>query len=202
MINLEDIKLYLPKYLSTTSEHDLFKNLQDFPSNIDTRIYSNMLFDDDIIYQGDGIDGFLVINLPNTKIKEAKVVILSNTCDVDVSNVRMYTSSICYTPLINLQKFIEKLKSKNNLSLDRIDQFVQSLKKQKISQILFLPKGGKLDYDAFIFFDKINSCDNMSFNRSNLNEKRLFTLSNFGLYLFLFKLSINFSRIREGVDRG
>lgn len=202
MINLDDIKLYLPKYLSTTSEQDLFKNLLDFPANIDNRVYSNLLFDNDIIYQGDGIDGFLVINLPNTKIKEAKVVILSNTCDVDINNVRMYASSICYTPLINLKKYIEILKIKNNASLERIDQFVQSLKKQKISQILFLPKGGKLDYDAFIFFDKINSCDNMNIKRSALKEKRIFTLSNFGLYLFLFKLSIHFSRIREGVDRG
>ena len=202
MIDLEEIKLYLPKYLSAESEQNLFKNLKDFPDNIDSRMYSSMLLDDQIIYQGDGLEGLLIINLPDSRIGKAKAMVLSNTCDIDINNVRMFSSSICYAPLFSLQKYIDKLKARKAAPAERISQFVQSLKQQRISQIFYLPEGGKLDSDSFIFFDKINSCDNSTIDRQQLAKTRLFSLSNFGLYLFLFKLSIHFSRIREGVDRG
>jgi len=61
MIDFEELKLYLPKYLSASSEQNLFENLKDFPDNIDERMYSYKYFEDDIIFQGDGLEGFLVI---------------------------------------------------------------------------------------------------------------------------------------------
>lgn len=109
MIDLEEIKLYLPKYLSVESEQNLFENLKDFPENIDSRMYSALLLDDQIIYQGDGLEGLLVINLPNSYIRKEKAMVLSNTCDVDINNIRMFPSSICYSPIFNLQKYINKL---------------------------------------------------------------------------------------------
>jgi len=202
MIDLEEIKLYLPKYLSAESEQNLFKNLKDFPDNIDSRMYSSMLLDDQIIYQGDGLEGLLIINLPDSRIGQAKAMVLSNTCDIDINNVRFFSSSICYAPIFNLQKYVNKLLARKAAPAERISQFIQSLKKQRISQIFYLPGGGKLNSDSFIFFDKINSCDNSTIDRQQLAKTRLFSLSNFGLYLFLFKLSIHFSRIREGIDRG
>lgn len=202
MIDLEEIKLYLPKYLSAESEQNLFKNLKSFPENIDSRMYSTMLLDDQIIYQGDGLEELLIINLPDSRIGKAKAMVLSNTCDIDINNVRFFSSSICYAPIFNLQKYIDKLQARKAASAEKIYQFVQSLKKQRISQIFYLPKEGKLNSDSFIFFDKINSCDNSVIDRRELSDRRLFSLSNYGLYLFLFKLSIHFSRIREGIDRG
>lgn len=202
MIDFEEIKIYLPKYLSIESEQNLFNNLKNFPNNINTRIYSTFHLNDQIIYQGDGLEGLLIINLPDSHIRKSKAIILSNTCDINLDNIRMYPPSICYSPIFNLQKFINRLKVRNAASPEKISHFVNSLKKQKISQIFYLPKGGKLDSDSFIFLNKINSCDNSSIERKNLNKMRLFSLSNYGLYLFLFKLSIHFSRIREDVDRG
>lgn len=202
MIDLEEIKLYLPKYLSPESEQNLFENLKDFPENIDARMYSTRLWDEQIIYQGDGLEGLLIVNFPNMQIARAKSLVLSNTCDVDLNNVRVYSTSICYSPIFNLQKFITRLELKKIATPEKISQFVQSMKQQRISQIFYLPKGGKLASDSFIFFDKINSCDNTSIERRELSKNRLFSLSNYGLYLFLFKLSIHFSRIREGIDRG
>ncbi len=201
MIDIEEIKLYLPKYLSAESEENLFDNLRDFPANIDSRMYSTRLLDEEIIYQGDGLEGLLIINLPNSQIKKSKAMVLSNTCDVHLGNVRMYSSSICYSPIFNLKKFVEKISKCVGFSTEQIFNFVQSLRNQKISQIFFLPKGGKLSCDSFLFFDKINCCDNTSIKRNELRKERLFSLSNYGLYLFLLKLSIHFTRIREGIDR-
>lgn len=202
MIDFEAIRLYLPKYLSVSSEQNLFENLNDFPENIDSRMYSVIDLNDEIIFQGDGVEGLLVINFPDKTIKEARVIILSNTCDIDVNNVHMYATSICYSPIFNLSKYIKRLETKNVSSPEKIQQFAESIRKQKISQIFFLPKGGKLKSDSFIFFNKINSCDNHSIPREELSKKKLFSLSNYGFYLFLFKLSIHFSRIRESIDRG
>jgi len=202
MIDLEEIKLYLPKYLSIESEQNLFESIKDFPENLDSRIYSAMHLDEETIFQGDGLEGLLLINLPNSRIDKAKAMILSNTCDIDINNIRIFSSSICYCPIFNLEKYINKLIEKKIASLERITHFINSVRKQMISQIFFLPKGGKLDSDSFIFFDKINSCENKIINRHDLKSTRLFSLSNYGFYLFLFKLSIHFSRIREGIDRG
>lgn len=201
MIERDEIKKYLPKYLSESSEQNLFDNLKEFPQNIDSRMYTTQNLSDEIIYQGDGIEGFLVINLPDRAVKDANVVVLSNTCDIDLNNTRLHSSSICYSPIFNLNKYIQKLESKYSTSMERIKQFEESVRRQKISQIFFLPKVGKLTSDSFIFFDKINSCDTNSIKREALNKSRLFTLSNYGFYLFLFKLSIHFTRIREAVDR-
>jgi hypothetical protein len=202
MIDFEDIKLYLPKYLSVESNENLFENLKDFPENIDSRIYNTRILEEHTIYQGDGLEGLLVINFPDTRIDKVKSMVLSNTCDININNIRLYPSSICYSPIINLQKFIKKIEIRKTASREKISQFIQSLKKQRITQIFYLPKGGKLKQDSFIFFDKINSCSNTNIKTSELKNIRLFSLSNYGLYLLLYKLSIHFSRIREGVDRG
>jgi hypothetical protein len=180
MIDFEEISLYLPKYLSESSEQDLFDNLKDFPQNIDARMYSSAHLKEEIIYQGDGIAGLLVVNLPDKTIKQTDVTILSNTCDIDVNNPRMYGTSICYSPIINLDKYLQRLKGRKVASIERVGQFADSVRRQKISQIFFLPKGSKLQSDSFIFFDKINSCDSASIPREELNKKKLFTLSNYG----------------------
>ena len=115
----EDIKVYLPKFLSAESNKELFEGLQEFPNNLDTRIYTNFLTESDIIYQGDAIKEMLVINLPETKVKPVASVVLSNTCDIDLQNERLYPSQIVYTPIINLKKYRKLLyeKTRNNANI-------------------------------------------------------------------------------------
>ena len=95
-MNLEDIKIYLPKFLSTDSEKELFEGLKEFPANIDTRLYTNYLDDSNIIYQGDGIKDMLIFHISDKKIKSAPSVIFSNTCDIDLDNKRNFPSQIVY----------------------------------------------------------------------------------------------------------
>ena len=75
-MKLEDFKLYLPKFLSAESDKELFDSLRNFPNNIDSRIYTNYLIDSDIIYQGDGLNNLLYINLPKPDIKSIPCMIL------------------------------------------------------------------------------------------------------------------------------
>lgn len=54
----------------------------------------------------------------------------------------------------------------------------------------------------FVSLDKIYHVDNRFINRDTLEDQRLFSLSDYGFYMLIFKLSIHFSRIQEKVNRG
>ena len=55
--------------------------------------------------------------------------------------------------------------------------------------------------DSIIYFDQINHCVNTEEISADLNSRRLFTLSQYGHYLFLLKLSIHFTRLTESIAR-
>ena len=86
---LEEFKTYLPKYLSAESQHNLFAELKQFPNNIDGRLYTIKLRNDPHIYQGDGLAALWVADLPNETIGVARVMVLSNTCDLAPENQRL-----------------------------------------------------------------------------------------------------------------
>lgn len=200
-MKIEDLKIYLPKFLSAESDQELFAGLKDFPNNIDTRLYTNFLTESEIIYQGDGINDMLVINLPNPEIKPVPSIVLSNTCDINLINKRNFPSQVVYTPIFNLEKYKNSLYKNSQKTREQIDSHIVSLMKQEITQIFYLPKiEGKLD-DSIVFFDRVCNFPNKLIDRQNLRSRRLFTLSDYGAYLFLFKLSIHFTRIQDKVDR-
>ena len=197
----DDIRIYLPKYLSEESTKELIKNIGNFPNNISNSIYTNIL-DDNVLFQGDGLKSLKVINLPDEKIGEAPSVILSNTCDIEPSNERPFPSQVCYAPIFRLEKYIDNLKQANFFkNQSALDQHLDRLRKQHITQILYLPNGYGLEYEGIVFLDRINNCQNRSIPRDNLKQSRLFNLSNYGHYLLLIKLSIHFSRLQENIDR-
>ncbi|KAF0239192.1 MAG: hypothetical protein FD181_172 [Prolixibacteraceae bacterium] len=200
-MNEESLKIYLPKFLSAESDKELFEGIKSFPDNIDSRIYTNYLENTCLIYQGDGIRDMLVINLPEPLIKPVPSIILSNTCDIDIENLRMFPSQIVYAPILNLDKYTNALLTKGNKSSEQIDSHLKSIKKQEITQIFYLPKlEGKLE-ESLVFLDRVLNISNKYIIRSNLKNNRIFTLSNYGAYLFLLKLSIHFTRITDKVDR-
>ena len=105
MTLIEDIHLYLPKYLSEESTKKLFDEIGNFPDNISHSLYTSNIASDNIIFQGDAINSLLVINLPDSKIGKAPSMILSNTCDIDLTNERPFPSQICYAPIFQLEKY-------------------------------------------------------------------------------------------------
>ncbi len=200
MISFDDIKIYLPQYLTEESQKKLFSALEQFPDNMDNRLYETVNKNTETIFQGDGIKDMLFINLPDTNVGKADVMILSNTCDIDINNVRLLAPNIIYAPILKLHKVIAMLEE-NGFEKDRIIGYHKSIVEQKITQIFYLPRGGLLEDDSIAMLDKLCSCDSEFINRGSLKDIRLFTLSQYGFYLFLVKLSIHLTRVREGVDR-
>jgi hypothetical protein len=200
-MNFDDFKLYLPKYLSADSEKELFEGLKNFPTNIDARLYTTYLKDEEIIYQGDGIKEMLVINLPTIEAKPVNSMIISNTCDIDLANKRMFSSNIIYCPIIKLSKYQDLLKSKSGKTEKQINSHITAIKNQEITQVFFLPNGNGIIEESIVFLDRINHISNDYISREKLSNDRIFTLSDYGAYLFLLKLSIHFTRIQDKVER-
>jgi len=200
-MNLNEIKIYLPKFLSSESERELFDGLKDFPVNIDERLYTTYLNDTKIIYQGDGLNNLLVVNLPKHEIKPAPCIILSNTCDIDLQNKRNFPSQIVYAPIFSLEKYKQTLLKNSEKSKEQIVDHINSIKKQEITQIFYLPKfNGKLE-ESIVFLDRVNNMPNTLIERDKIASNRIFTLSDYGAYLFLLKLSIHFTRVQDKVER-
>ncbi len=205
MTSIEEIKKYLPQYLSDSATVSLFEELKQFPSNIDQRIYTERLKGKSVIFQGDGLIGLLYVNLPDTTAKPLLGMIFSNTCDIDPQNNRLFDARISFAPVFNLNKYknalIEKYVNSKKKTIQAINSHIDDIKKQNISQIFYLPQGSGLEQDSIVFLDRINNLPSGYFSKDQILKNRLFTLSDYGFYLFLFKLSVHFTRVRESIQR-
>jgi len=195
----ESIEQFLPKYLSELDQKKLLQEIDAFPSNLDSRFYTTFLKDELTIFQGDGISGLKITNLPDPNLFDAKCIITSNTCDIDPSNKRMFESRLTYCPILDLKKYINNLR-KQGIAEEKIKSHLSALKEQKITQILYLPPSNHLD-ESIVFLDRVNNCKTDVLTKRNIKKRRIFTLSNYGFYMLLLKLSISFTRIGEGVNR-
>jgi hypothetical protein len=198
----EDFKTYLPKYLSVEAQTSLFVELSQFPSNIDSRLYTFRLQEEQTLFQGDGLADLWVADLPSEKIGKARVMVLSNSCDIAPDNKRLLGPRLLYCPVISFSKYENLLRLQQNLpaafnSAGHLD----AIRKQHNSSMFYLPKNDKLGEEAIALLDRINNCDAQAVTLNELLRGRLFTLSDYGFYLFLFKLSLHLTRIREGVAR-
>ena len=199
-MSFDEIKKFLPQYLSDDNKHSLFSELESFPKNIDQRLYSSGYeIKDNIIYQGDGLSNIPIFLLPSPESKKSNCLVISNTCDIDLNNKRLLSSRIILAQIFELSK-LELSFSKANFPKEKIESYISTIKTQKVTNAFFLPKNNFIE-DSVVYFDYSNSYSNTMINRDNLKNQRLFTLSNYGFYLFLLKLSIHFTRIREEVNR-
>ena len=198
----EDISQFLPRYLSEDSSEVMKREIERFTKGeISHSLYTNRWLHEKTIYQGDALDEMLVIRLPAPQINPAKAIILSNTCDIDLNNQRLFDSMIVYAPILDLMKYEQALIN-NQVSASKVSGHLTAICQQIITQIFYLPAGGFLKNDGLVFLHHVCSCVNSSIDRSTITSKRLFTLSDFGHYLFLFKLSLHFTRLTSKVDRG
>jgi len=196
----DDIKLYLPKYLSHEKQSALFDNLASFPENLDKRFYSSQLKFLQEIFQGDGFSGVLFPNYEKKQFHELKALLISNTCDSSLSNTRLYKPYVSFTPIFSLKKYENVLLSKHDKS--KVFSHIEAIKKQKVTPFFFLPGFSLLAEECFARLDCMFSLELSEKLVENLLANRLFSLSNYGFYMLLLKLSIHLTRVQESLDRG
>jgi hypothetical protein len=199
-ISFEEIRKFLPTFLSQGSENAFVEEITHFLQQSENRpFYTDALREAPMVFQGDGLEDLLIINLPDTATRQGKGIVLSNSCDINPLNQRLFDASLCYAPIFSLPAYLDALRKQ--FSEERVAAHERALRRQAITQIFFLPKGGNLENDAIVFLDRIISTANQSVSRNDLSDRRIFTLSDFGAWLFTLKISIHFCRIRDQVDR-
>lgn len=187
----EDIFCYLPSYLNLFKKQALFEDITHFCHTLVTKGFYTAPCTDSLL-QGDILDKIPIYN-SHGKSHLAKAILLSNSCDMNTENLRINDKNVCYAPVISLEKYLLKLKE--NFEDHRIHQFEIDVKKQNISNVLFIPSIGNLP-DSIILFDRM-----INIERGCINNDRIVSMSNYGFYFLLVKLSIHFMRLHEDIDR-
>jgi hypothetical protein len=202
MVEFDELKDYLPYYLSDKSLDKLFEQIDEMvKKGFNNEVYTTKLKSEKYIFQGDGLDKMSIVNMPDNELIPTRVIVLSNSCDINPENERIYSSNICYAPIIRLNSYIQLLKEEH-CAEGKINTFLEKVRKQRYTSILYLPKHSYgLDDEGIVFLDKINNYPVEKLEYDDINKNKVFSLNNFGFYMFLLKLSIHFTRIREQIDR-
>ena len=193
----EAIDTQIPYYLTEPQATGLKKALADFENSKPVDYFINKY--NDKMLQGDGWLGLELFEFSSGEKFVRKGVILSNSCDISPENYRDVPSNILFSPLISLSRFRQKLEQ-SGLSNEQVDAKLNSIRKQLVTNIFYLPEGGELNDECFALLDNVHTMPSNAFTKSQEKEK-LFTLSMVGFYLFTFKLSIHFCRLHEEISR-
>jgi hypothetical protein len=194
-IQFEQVRLYLPQYLSPDRQQGLWDELKAFPNN--RSIYSTRNEDPDAL-QGDGWRGFVAIDFHSLDRKTVSGLVLSNSCDLSLANKRTTTPNITFVPLMKLQRYLAVLENNGQSDQQRAN-VAASIRRQEVTSVMHLPAiHGQMEESLALFGDvRSQPLDHFTVG----NHSLLFRLSDFGFYLFLFKLSIHFTRMLEGIER-
>ncbi|KLT73588.1 hypothetical protein PL75_01150 [Neisseria arctica] len=197
---LNDIKCYMPPYLLQDKDATagFIKNLENFPDN--TNYYTSYHYDDEL--QGDGWSGLDIVNIETLKTTSIKGIILSNSCDISPENKRDIPTNIIFAPIIKLDMYKDKL-IQSGISKSRIDSKIDAIKKQRVTSLFYLPKLEEEFPESIVVLDDVRSLPINYFQNKKLEQQtnKIFTLSQFGFYLFLIKISIHFCRSHEKILR-
>jgi hypothetical protein len=194
-ITSESIKDQIPYYLSQKAKENLAKALDNFPRQID---YYTNLYPEEAL-QGDGWTSVDVIRFEDGARKLIKALLLSNSCDIAPENKRDLPTRLSFASMVKLSRY-QGLLIRAGLNEKQIDAKVQAIREQRITSLVYLPKGSALDEDYVALLDDIHTVPYKAFGARN-EKKKLFTLSNVGFYLFVLKLSVHFCRLHEEVVR-
>lgn len=194
--SFEDVRQYLPKYLSPTDSRELFSALASYPDLTDYYLAPDSLADD--ILQGDGWKSFVAINFETLERRMLAGIVISNSCDIDLANPRAGQRRILFSPLVSLRRYITLLE-KSGFTKDRIDSQLQDIRRQRVTYLFYLPSLPYGPDESIALLDDLHTQPLQSFLESQ--RTRTFRLNQAAWYVFLIKLSIHFSRANEGVRR-
>lgn len=190
----EQVKLFLPKYLTPTQKSDLFAELSKFPDNFN--FYFNPQDDDPL--QGDGWRGLVAINFTTLEKRELSGVVLSNSCDISPANSREVDVQVLFAPLMKLSAFGEVLRGAGK-DVAQVDSTLYDVRRQRLTSIFYLPALSGVVEESIILLDDVHGHPLDDF--LGCDRQRLFSLNQYAFYLFLMKLSIHFCRFQEGFAR-
>jgi hypothetical protein len=112
---------------------------------------------------------------------------------------RDFPNKRSFAPLVNLATLVERLQ-KAGIPQDKIDTKLDAMKKQLVTNIVYLPSCDTIP-ESIIFLDDVYQVSTEELRQSLESSNKILTLSQVGFYILLFKLSIHFCRFHEDVAR-
>jgi len=193
---LEQLRIFLPKYLTPSEQKELWEELRAFPSPKGFYLPHAEVEPD--LLQGDGWKGFIAIDVVTSQRKETRGIILSNSCDIDLSNDRTALPNLIFAPLISLAAYSARLEAAD-VERSRILSQLETIRRQEVSNVFFLPSMSYGPEESIVLLDTVHVQPVRMFVDGS--RTRLFRLNQVAFYAFLIKLSIHFTRLQEGVKR-
>src|SRR5258708_3360746 len=132
----EKISTFLPKYLSPSQSRELFDALSRYP-DIGNHYLNPTALSDDLL-QGDGWSGLEFVEFDTCQRRGVEGVILSNSCDIDVSNFRASERRLLFAPLIPLGSY-ESALCAEGLDGERLRNVLLDIRRQNVTYIYYLP---------------------------------------------------------------
>jgi hypothetical protein len=200
-LDAETLIQQIPYYLTAEDQKVLLDELKAISCG-GTAKYLLSTYQDsfkEMMLQGDGWRGFQLFLFETGERRSVRGVVLSNSCDVDPNNPREVPARVIFAPLVKLAVF-KALLNTSGIGADRVADKIAAIKAQKTSNIFYLPADGVLEEDYVVRFDDAHNMPVAAHTVSSDREK-LFTLSNTGFYMLVFKLSVHFCRFQEKVNR-
>lgn len=209
----EDFESLLPPYLTSEQKARLKEGLLQFSidrsgqnnsPNIDytkftSREPSDYFKQSDIVRQ---IRFPLLDDDYNFSKKYTEAIILSNTCDISSENTHtLNTKQVVLAPILRLKDYIDTIIAGKEFDSKKLENFINELKLQRITNLFYISDNGGDEYIALL--DRIFWFPTEELNGylPDIDENKMFSLSMFGYYLFLLKLSFHFCRFPESLER-
>lgn len=205
------IETLIPAYLRSEVKNRLKTGLIDF-------------FKSDIHDRGDRYGDFYLLDAPEILMQSDLInsirsvewdadtkdyvlgympsIFLSNTCDLSPENIRGANQKQgLFAPVISVTEVLEDLNKE--FSNEVVIGFYNTLKQQLHTNLFYLPVNHRNNKEYIVFLDRIYSQPVTAFERviKDISQERFLSLSNWGFYLFIFKLSYHLCRIPES-DEG
>jgi hypothetical protein len=153
----------------------------------------------EVMLQGDGWRGFQLFLFDTGERTSVRGLVLSNSCDVDSNNPREVPARVIFAPLVRLAAY-KALLDCSGIGAERVAAKIDAIKAQRTTSIFYLPAGNILDEDYVVRLDEAQSMP-VAAHTARSDRGKLFTLSNTGFYMLVFKLSVHFCRLQEKVSR-
>ncbi len=191
------IKEHIPPYLTLEQKQALTSAFERYPDA--KEYYLSGLYTHELL-QGDCWLNLQIFKFETGEKKKVPGIILSNSCDISPENKREIGPNVVFSPVIKLSKYVQLLKQ-YGVNEVRIEAKLKAIKNQGVTTIFYLPNAvGGLGDEYIVILDNVHTMPAAALKIGTENTKG-FTLNNLGFYMFIFKLSINFCRLRENVVR-
>lgn len=200
-MGMEAFERHLPYYLTQSNKDALKKALNDFKLDKKVDYFLGPKHTPDYILQGDICSGLPIINYETGKKRLITGVILTNTCDISPDNKRDLPSKVTFVPIIKLNKYKEILINAG-IEEKKVEAKIDSIKAQVVTNLFYVPHISEQDpEEGIVLLSDASTIPYEICIDKNAEFSRLKSLSNFGFYLFIFKLSLHFCRFQEEVIR-